>query len=172
MHKTEENDHILLRFEHPTVAGAATGGWMEVRDGDGIPSGELTYLPQRLKMMGQDIRNPTFGDSAPTSTKVIKTEEISFTKPGVTRKITMMELKKQDKKKPWFVVNGQVYDATPFLNEHPGGDSSILIVAGEDASEDFLAIHSTEARARLAEVRSSYLKRSRLTGHSSTLERW
>lgn len=31
----------------------------------------------------------------------------------------------------WFVHEGKVYDATPFLEEHPGGADSITIVAGQ-----------------------------------------
>ena len=52
-----------------------------------------------------------------------------------------------------FVVNGEVYDATEYLDAHPGGADSILLVAGEDATEDFMAIHSTDAKKKLAEVR-------------------
>ena len=44
---------------------------------------------------------------------------------------------------------GQVYDATPFLKDHPGGADSILLVAGTDATEEFDAIHSTKAKAQL-----------------------
>ena len=51
-----------------------------------------------------------------------------------------------------FVVNGEVYDATSYLKDHPGGADSILIMANEDASEDFTAIHSSDAWAKLAEV--------------------
>lgn len=43
----------------------------------------------------------------------------------------------------------QVYDGTPFLEEHPGGAESILIVGGMDATEDFNAIHSSKAKAML-----------------------
>ena len=50
---------------------------------------------------------------------------------------------------PWFVVNGHVYDGTSFLENHPGGGESITLVAGEDASEDFMAIHSMDAKAQL-----------------------
>ena len=49
----------------------------------------------------------------------------------------------------WFVHEGSVYDATKFLDEHPGGADSILIVAGLDATEDFNAIHSSKAKAML-----------------------
>ena len=45
----------------------------------------------------------------------------------------------------------QVYDATPFLRDHPGGGDSILIVAGTDATEEFNAIHSDKAKAQLLE---------------------
>ena len=55
-----------------------------------------------------------------------------------------------------FVVNGEVYDATSYLKDHPGGADSILIMANEDASEDFTAIHSSDAWAKLAEVRQGH----------------
>ena len=108
-----------------------------------------------MKAAGQDITRPVFGkqsseerlvDAKPT------VEEIPLTKPCVTRKITTEELKSQDREQPWFVVNGEVYDGTPFLNEHPGGGDSIILVAGEDASEDFFAIHSAEGKAKLAQI--------------------
>ena len=47
--------------------------------------------------------------------------------------------------------SAQVYDATPFLRDHPGGGDSILIVAGTDATEEFNAIHSDKAKAQLLE---------------------
>lgn len=49
-------------------------------------------------------------------------------------------------------MNGEVYDGTGYLKVHPGGGDSILLMAGEDASEDFLAIHSVDGRQKLAEV--------------------
>ena len=49
------------------------------------------------------------------------------------------------------VICEQVYDATPFLRDHPGGGDSILIVAGTDATEEFNAIHSDKAKAQLLE---------------------
>lgn len=43
----------------------------------------------------------------------------------------------------------QVYDATPFLEEHPGGAESILISAGMDATDEFNSIHSSKAKGML-----------------------
>jgi nitrate reductase (NAD(P)H) len=39
----------------------------------------------------------------------------------------------------------QVYDCTPFLEQHPGGSASITMNAGQDATEDFTAVHSAKA---------------------------
>lgn len=41
----------------------------------------------------------------------------------------------------WVILNGEVYDVTTFLPNHPGGTSSILAVAGTDASRIFAPIH-------------------------------
>lgn len=158
IHKTEDEDGVTLRFEHPTLAGTAPGGWMEVcRQRSQIPR-TTTHPSQRMKASGLDITKPIFGKNASEEKSADakpQIEEIPLTKPGVTRKITPEELKKQNREQPWFVVNGEVYDGTPFLNEHPGGGDSIILVAGEDASEDFFAIHSAEGKAKLAQVRGS-----------------
>jgi nitrate reductase (NAD(P)H) len=44
-----------------------------------------------------------------------------------------------------------VYDATPFLADHPGGAESILISAGMDATDEFNGIHSAKAKGMLAD---------------------
>ncbi|ORY92010.1 Oxidoreductase, molybdopterin-binding domain-containing protein, partial [Syncephalastrum racemosum] len=49
----------------------------------------------------------------------------------------------------WIIVNDKVYDCTPFLKDHPGGASSILITGGTDTTEEFDAIHSSKAQAML-----------------------
>ena len=111
-----------------------------------------------MKTSTHDITRPVFGKNISEEKSAVakpKIEEIPLTKPGATRKITLEELKKHDREQPWFVVNGEVYDGTPFLNEHPGGGDSITLVAGEDASEDFFAIHSAEGKAKLAQVCAS-----------------
>ena len=49
----------------------------------------------------------------------------------------------------WFVHEGKVYDATTYLDDHPGGAESILLEAGSDATVEFNAIHSANAKALL-----------------------
>jgi nitrate reductase (NAD(P)H) len=125
----------------------------------------LIVANQRMKMAGEDISAPVFGESgrdlAPRAPKH-EADEVCLTKPGINRKITLEEFKAQDRQRPWFVVNGEVYDGTPFLKDHPGGGDSILLVAGEDASEDFFAIHSAEGKHKLVEVSPRDLPAERL----------
>jgi nitrate reductase (NAD(P)H) len=45
----------------------------------------------------------------------------------------------------------QVYDGAGFLKDHPGGSHSITLVAGEDATEEFMAIHSSDAKKQLVD---------------------
>lgn len=41
----------------------------------------------------------------------------------------------------WVAIRDEVYDLTNFLKDHPGGKRPILVVAGKDATEDFLLFH-------------------------------
>ncbi|THH19026.1 hypothetical protein EUX98_g8852, partial [Antrodiella citrinella] len=50
-----------------------------------------------------------------------------------------------------FVVKGEVYDGKDYLKDHPGGADSILLVAGDDATDDFMNIHSMDAKEKLAQ---------------------
>ncbi len=46
----------------------------------------------------------------------------------------------------WIIIEGNVYDCTRFLDEHPGGEEVILELAGMDATEGFEQIgHSPDA---------------------------
>ncbi|KAJ7951357.1 Cytochrome b5 [Quillaja saponaria] len=47
----------------------------------------------------------------------------------------------------WIIIHGKVYDVTPFLEEHPGGDEVLLLAAEKDATDDFEDVgHSEDAR--------------------------
>ena len=141
---------------------------------------ESNRYVQRMKAAGQDIMKPVFRSepdpklsiSLPTSDTPA---EVSLVNPEVKRHITAEELKAQPKDRPWvrccslslihsnstildqFVVNGEVYDGTAYLKDHPGGADSIIMVAGDDATEDFMSIHSIDAKIKLREVRNILL---------------
>jgi nitrate reductase (NAD(P)H) len=116
-----------LRFEHPTQPALMPGGWME-----------------RVKKMGGNLTNGSWGERVEGEQATVAVEavaEIKMTKDGVDKEITIDELRKHDgDTSPWFVVNGEVYDGTKFLEGHPGGAQSIISAAGMDATDEFTAI--------------------------------
>ncbi|TSC55022.1 MAG: nitrate reductase [Parcubacteria group bacterium LiPW_30] len=52
----------------------------------------------------------------------------------------------------WSVINGKVYDLTPWVSKHPGGESAILSICGKDGTDNFLGKHEGDEKpeAKLA----------------------
>ncbi|KAI9669461.1 MAG: hypothetical protein M1817_004686 [Caeruleum heppii] len=127
-----------LRFEHPTQPALQPGGWME-----------------RVKKAGGNLTNGYWGENLTGEEAVPVTEtakEVTMTKDGIEKVITIDELRKHDsEQQPWFVLNGEVYDGTGFMKEHPGGAQSIISAAGLDTTDEFMAIHSETAKAMMPE---------------------
>lgn len=65
-----------------------------------------------------------------------------------TKQYTREEVKKHnDNQSTWIVIHNNIFDVTPFLNEHPGGEEVLLEQAGRDGSEAFEDVgHSSDAR--------------------------
>lgn len=126
VHREADGD---LRFEHPTQPALIPGGWME-----------------RVKKEGGDLQNGFWGerkagDDGERKTVVEVVKDIVMTRADVKRDIGIEELKAHEgETEPWFVLDGEVYDGTPFLEGHPGGAASIVGAAGIDVSEEFMAI--------------------------------
>ncbi|KAK3368985.1 nitrate reductase [Lasiosphaeria ovina] len=126
-----------LRFEHPTQPAMMPGGWME-----------------RVKREGGNITNGFWGEKVPGEEAATIDEppakEICMLNEKVTRQISLEELRSHDgEESPWFVLNGQVYDGTGFLSKHPGGAASIFGAAGQDVTEEFMTIHSENAKGMM-----------------------
>ncbi|KZO91367.1 L-mandelate dehydrogenase [Calocera viscosa TUFC12733] len=62
--------------------------------------------------------------------------------PGAGRTIPFNEVQLHNTRDDcWVVIDGEVYDVTHFLADHPGGTASILRMAGKDATDVFTPIH-------------------------------
>ncbi|KAK2603990.1 hypothetical protein QQS21_003826 [Conoideocrella luteorostrata] len=128
----------FLRFEHPTQPALMPGGWME-----------------RVKKAGGNLANGLWGERTLKEGGLVDAREsekiISMVNPTIQRAITMSELVEHSgESEPWFVVQGHVYDGTSYLDSHPGGATSIFAAAAQDCTEEFLAIHSENAKAMMS----------------------
>ncbi|KAG5983844.1 hypothetical protein E4U55_006994 [Claviceps digitariae] len=126
-----------LQFEHPTQPALKPGGWME-----------------RVRKAGGNLSNGAWGSDLRDQGEEQAIEQdavqICMTNPKVDRLVTSQDIKQHTgEASPWFIINNQVYDGRAFLEQHPGGAASIVGAAGQDVTEEFIAIHSENAKAMM-----------------------
>ena len=156
-------------FEHPTLAGAQPGGWMQamkehpaltapgVFTNDGTSSSSSVVSSSVVKTTDDEVAaaaalltSDPIADSKLPPPPPLANTSISLD-PSIPS-FTLEEVEQHNSKdSAWIVVKDRVYDCTPFLKAHPGGAESILIMAGQEATEDFEAVHSKKAWKMLEE---------------------
>ncbi|KAI0892227.1 acyl-CoA dehydrogenase NM domain-like protein [Annulohypoxylon nitens] len=52
----------------------------------------------------------------------------------------------------WFIIDSRVYDVTDFVDAHPGGESVLRQVAGQDATVAFYNLHRHEVLAKYEDL--------------------
>lgn len=50
----------------------------------------------------------------------------------------------------WVILEGNAYDVTDFLDDHPGGKKAIMLYAGKDATKEFAMLHKPEILTKYA----------------------
>jgi cytochrome b involved in lipid metabolism len=71
-------------------------------------------------------------------------------KPKNVARIPWEEVKRHTSKKDlWLLIDGRVYDVTPFLDLHPGGGQLIMEAAAQDATSKFEHTHAEGLRYSL-----------------------
>ena len=101
---------------------------------------------EKVKARGGNLANGYWGErmgNEEGGEEVETTPAVKMTKDGLDKDITIDELRKHDdENSPWFVLEGEVYDGTAFLEAHPGGATSIIGAAGQDVTDEFMAIRT------------------------------
>lgn len=89
--------------------------------------GEIEYTDAMpAAMTSNSVSDAGANDAAGSSTKAYSLADIAMHK---------------DASSCWVAVDGSVYDLTPFVGKHPGGDVAILSLCGRDGSADFHEEH-------------------------------
>merc|ERR1712050_697470 len=62
--------------------------------------------------------------------------------PAISEGVPLSAVKQHNRMTDcWVVINGNVYDLTNFVTQHPGGPNPILSWAGRDASKAWNMVH-------------------------------
>ncbi|KAI3428204.1 hypothetical protein D9Q98_006584 [Chlorella vulgaris] len=111
----------------------------------------LPFLPANL-LGGLLCLHRSQSKSGSMATTTMEPESAAETSVPQAKTITLAECQgHMSDKDCWLVVDGKVYDVTPFLDEHPGGFDTLVSNSGKDATEDFDEIgHSRAAKEMLA----------------------
>lgn len=74
------------------------------------------------------------------------------TPPASCVRITRSELRQHNNKQDcWTAINGKVFNLTPYIDFHPGGEKEIMKCAGKDGTSLFNKYHSWVNPNRLLE---------------------
>lgn len=114
------------------VAGSAVSRHLMSTAIRALRSGQTTAM-NRVANLNDKI-NPPAMSAAPAAA--------SAASGGGSRALTMDEINKHNAEGDlWVIIEGNVYDLTKFLPDHPGGKKAIMLFAGKDATEEFNMLH-------------------------------
>ena len=105
-----------------------------------------------LVMNTQSSQTTTTPSAATTQTVTDQSNNTSSAvtnSPGTTTSsvYTMAQVAQHNSQAScWTAINGNVYDLTSWINQHPGGPGHILALCGVDGSAAFNAQHGGQAR--------------------------
>ena len=117
---------------------------------------------EKVKKAGGNLSNGFWGEQIGgreiSQESAEASNEIKMTNDKVKNTITCDELRKHNTAdSAWCVIQGEVYDGTPYLKEHPGGAQSIISAAGAlDSTDEFLAIRESKIRVLVKTITNSY----------------
>lgn len=87
---------------------------------------------------------------SPTASATASPTESASASPSPTQSETSLSLaevaKRNTQAECWVAIDGNVYDLTDWIRQHPGGSAAIRSLCGTDGTDQFLSQHGGEAR--------------------------
>lgn len=160
-----------VSFDHPAEPGSLTGGWMgSISGGHAVlftKTPKLTVDRARLEFanVAGEFNPLILPDATQSLSSMVSVSPVlqkqHYTPPPPGAKLyRMREIEEHDSEEDaWILIKDRVYDVNRYISEghHPGGNASITMNAGTDATEDFEAVHSAKAWKQLEAFAIGYL---------------
>lgn len=116
------------------------GGFFMMKQGANVSSAN----PAPSTETPNDTAVKETGDDQVVVAPVVTVPVVSEEKLG---SITMVEVAKHSSKDSCYtVISGSVYDVTPWIGKHPGGEDAILSLCGKDGTAGFTDQHSGQRK--------------------------
>ncbi|GAA5914647.1 uncharacterized protein JCM6883_001028 [Sporobolomyces salmoneus] len=89
---------------------------------------------------------------SPTPTSIPSSQPLSPSEePSMSKAISASEVANhKSADSAWVIIEGNVYDVTEFLEDHPGGKKVLLNACGQDSTEKFWQFHSDKVLKKTA----------------------
>ncbi|MTA30380.1 MAG: hypothetical protein F2536_02165 [Actinobacteria bacterium] len=123
------------------------------------PSSEETQTMDPMDPMESETAEPTAteeADESPSPTASATRSPAATASPSPTATQTQSGYTLADVAKRntpaecWVAIDGNVYDLTGWISQHPGGSGSIRSMCGTDGTNQFLSQHGGESRPSAA----------------------
>jgi hypothetical protein len=98
-------------------------------------------------LVGHSGAEATWGKIAPVAEQPVETESAAPEAPAVDTTVFSADDVAQHSTAEdcWTIVDGNVYDVTPFVSRHPGGLAAISQICGVDGTERFSGKHGSDS---------------------------
>ncbi|MDO5627345.1 MAG: cytochrome b5-like heme/steroid binding domain-containing protein [Mobilicoccus sp.] len=95
-----------------------------------------------LSACGNDTQTAEEATPAPATEETAAGEPTDAASGTPVEQITMADVQEHaDAESCWTVIEGQVYDVTDWISQHPGGAERIEGLCGTDGTDQFLGQH-------------------------------